>query len=92
MSNFTTLSSITLTVVGATSLALAIMLWTASVRVGQPKLRWVAAGFLVLCAKSMFIILTIHNWGLDHEQVQTVDSLADLLAVVLVAMPFLLRR
>jgi hypothetical protein len=92
MSNFTTVSSITLMAVGAASLALAALLWAASLRVGQPKLRWVAAGFGVLCAKSLFILLTIHTWGLDHERVQTVDALADLLAVVLVAVPFLWRR
>lgn len=92
MSNFTTLSSVTLSAVGAISLGLAIMMWVASNRIGDRRLRLVAAGFVVLCAKSVIIILTIHNWGLHHEIVQSIDSTLDLLAVVLVASPFFVRR
>lgn len=92
MSNFTTLSSVTLAALGAVSLGLAIMMWVASNRVGERRLRLVAAGFMVLCVKSVIIILTIHNWGLDHEVVQSIDSTLDLAAVVLVASPFFVRR
>jgi hypothetical protein len=92
MSNFTTLSSLTLTAVGAVSLGLAIMMWVASSRVGEPRLRWVAAGFLVMFTKSVVIILTIHNWGLDHEVVQSLDGAFDLAALLLVASPFFIRR
>ncbi len=92
MSNFTTLSSLALAIVGAVSLALAIALWIASPRVGQMRLRLVSAGFFVLFIKSLFIIITIHSLGLDHEAVQTLDAVFDLAAVLLVASPFLMRR
>lgn len=91
MANFATLSSITLTAVGAVSLALGVMMWLASARIGQPRLRFVAAGFFVLLFKSLIIILTIHSLNWDHEAVQTFDSLMDLLALVLVASPFFMR-
>lgn len=91
MSNFTTLSSVTLTIVGAVALALGLALWTASVRVGQMRLRFVAAGFFVLAVKSIVIILTIHQTQLNHEVVQSLDAVMDLVAVVLVATPFVLR-
>jgi hypothetical protein len=91
VSNFTTISSLTLAAVGAISLALGFMLWMGSHRVGEPRLRWVAAGFLVMFVKSAFIILTIHSLGLRHEAVQTADALFDLAALVLVASPFIMR-
>lgn len=92
MSNFTTLSSLTLSLVGAVSLALSILFWIASSRVGNMRLRWVSAGFVVLFIKSLFIILTIHQFGIDHEAVQALDSVFDLLAVLLIVAPFLIRH
>jgi hypothetical protein len=90
--NFTTVSSLALAIVGAVSLALAMALWIGSTRIGQMRLRLVSAGFFVLFVKSVFIILTIHALGLEHESVQTIDALFDLAAVLLVASPFLLRK
>ncbi|MEK6986227.1 MAG: hypothetical protein AABX89_07585 [Candidatus Thermoplasmatota archaeon] len=92
MSNFTTLSSVTLTIVGAVALALGLALWAASVRVGQMRLRFVAAGFFVLAAKSVIVILLIHQAAeIHHEVVQSLDAVMDLVAVLLVATPFVLR-
>jgi hypothetical protein len=91
VSNFTTLSSLTLAAVGAVSLALGVMMWIASHRAAEPRLRWVAAGFGVMFAKSVFIVLTIHTLGLDHEKVQSADALFDLVALLLVASPFFMR-
>ena len=91
MSNFTTLSSLILALVGAVSLALAIVFWVASNRIGNMRLRLVSSGFMVLCGKSLFIILTIHQFGLDHETVQTFDAVFDLIAVLLIVTPFLVR-
>jgi hypothetical protein len=90
--NFTTISSLALAIVGAVSLALAMALWIGSTRIGQMRLRLVSAGFFVLFVKSVFIILTIHALGLDHESIQTIDALFDLTAVLLVASPFLFRK
>jgi hypothetical protein len=91
MANFTTLSSLTLMATGAVSLALGLAIWTAHARIGEPRLRWVAAGFFVMALKSVFIILTIHSIGVEHEKVQSLDALFDLAALILVASPFFMR-
>ena len=91
MSNYTTITYVVLIIVSIISLALAAQLWVASNPVGNPKIRWVSGGFFVLGIKSVVIASVIAFSVLEHELIELVDGVFDLLAVLLVAAPFLMR-
>ncbi len=92
MTNYAGITTITIGAVAAISLFIAILLWVAADRVGNPKIRWVSAGFFVMAAKSVFIAAAIFTAFLAHELVELVDAVFDLLVVLLVAAPFLMRK
>ena len=92
MTNYAGITTLTISAVALISFAIAIMLWVASNRVGNPKIRWVSAGFFVMGGKSVLIAAAISFGFLQHELVELVDAVFDLLVVVLVAAPFLMRN
>ena len=92
MANYTTITYVVLIIVSIVSLALSAILWIASNRVGNPKIRWVSMGFFVMGLKSVVIAAVIAFSLLEHELIELVDGLFDLLAVVLVGAPFLMRE
>lgn len=91
MTNFAALTSVTISLVAAISFLIALGLWVAANRVGNPKIRWVSAGFFAMAFKSVLIAAAIGTGFLQHEIVELVDAVFDLLAVTLVAAPFLMR-
>lgn len=92
MTDFTTPSTAVLAGVAAAALGLGVMMWVASARLAQPKVRFLAAGFFVLFLKSLFAIYCIQTGILHHELLEMVDGFFDLVMVVLIATPFWLRR
>ena len=92
MTNYAGITTITIGAVAAISLFIAILLWVAADRVANPKIKWVSAGFFVMALKSVIIAAAILTSFLAHELVELVDAVFDLLVVLLVAAPFLMRR
>lgn len=91
MTNFAGITAVTITIVAAISFLIAVAIWVAAIRVGNPKIRWIAAGFFVMAAKSVLIAFALGTGFLQHEIIELVDAVFDLLVVVLVAAPFLMK-
>lgn len=91
MTSFSGLTAITISAVAAISFLIALGLWIAANRVGNPKIRWVSAGFFVMAGKSILIAVAVSTGFLQHEIIELVDALLDLVAVLFVAAPFLMR-
>lgn len=92
MSDYTNVSTAVLATVAAAALGLAVTMWIASGRLAQPKVRFVAAGFFVLFVKCLFSIYSIQVRVLHHEILEVVGSLFDMAMVILMAVPFWMRR
>jgi hypothetical protein len=91
VSSFSGITAITITLVASVSFLLALALWVASTKVGNPKIRWVSAGFFVLSGKSILIAIVVYMDYWPHEIVELVDAVFDLVVVLLVAAPFIMR-
>lgn len=82
-------------VVATVSFALAILAVLAWRRTGNARLGFVTAAFFVFGAKSVLTSYSLKTGFIAHEDLELVNSLGDLLAVLLLLAPFagaLLRR
>ncbi len=84
-------TAITILVVGLVCLALAIVGWRAYRRSGSRALAFVSLAFLVFAGKGAFAALALWTDALRHEHLELVLSIADLAAVLLLALPLLLN-
>lgn len=78
--------------VGLLAAALAGVGYGASRRSGNPALGFVAGAFAVFALKSIFSAWGVYARALPHEHLELVLSLADLVILVLLALPLLTRR
>ena len=92
MSDYTNLSTGAIAVVAVAAVGLGITMWVASHRLAQPKVRYLAAGFFVLFAKSLFSIYSIQTRILHHEVFEMIGAFFDVAMMVLMATPFWMRR
>lgn len=86
-------ASVTLSIlVALLALALAGMAIAAGRRRANPALRWVAAAFGVFAAKNLFSAYNVQYHTVPHDAIELVLSLFDLLLLVLLFVPLVLRR
>lgn len=92
MSNLTTASTVFATVVLAAATALGWMMWRAADRVGDRRLRFIAAGFGFLALKSIVSIYTVQTQVWHHEVAEMVGAAFDVVIVACLAAPLALGR
>lgn len=84
-------SALTAALVGLVSAVVAVASWRALVRTGNRRIALVVVAFALLAAKNLAKSLLLAS-GRDDEGLELLFSLADLAAVVLIAVPILSRR
>jgi hypothetical protein len=72
--------------------AIAIASWRAVVRTGNRRIQLVVAAFAILAAKNLVKALRLAAGQPDSPVLELMFSLADLLAVALIAWPLLMPR
>lgn len=92
MSNFITLSTVFGFVVLTAATALAIVIWRASQRIGERRLRFIAFGFGILAIKSAFSIYTIQQAVAHHEVTEMVGTAFDVAMVACMAAPLWIKE
>ncbi|MGB1585771.1 MAG: hypothetical protein ACPHID_01840 [Thermoplasmatota archaeon] len=92
MSNFTTASTIFAALVLAAATALAIIIWRASERLGERRLRFIAGGFAVLALKSAVSILSIQHTIAHHEVTEAIGTAFDVAMISLMAAPLWVKE
>lgn len=78
--------------VGVLATALAAIAWAAHRRTKDVRLLWVGAAFVVFAAKEVVTGYAIVTESIAHESLELVNSLLDLVVLVLLVVPFLWRR
>jgi hypothetical protein len=73
------------------SLALTILTWMAAIRLGQGKIKFVAAAFGVHFVKSTIVAFGLFTGSLGHEVLEVIEAVFDLTMVTLLAIPFWAR-
>ncbi|MGB0652122.1 MAG: hypothetical protein ACPGQL_02880 [Thermoplasmatota archaeon] len=91
MSDYTTASSLLLAIVAGGALALALVTWSAADRLGDVRLRWIAAAFGIFFVKSCYSIYTIQVPVWHHELTELAGAVFDVAMVACLAAP-LMRR
>lgn len=71
--------------------ALAILFWNGAIRVGDRRLKFVAAGFAMLLLKGLFSIYTIQAADIHHEVTETIGALFEAAMVAFFVAPFWMR-
>ena len=92
MAYLTTFSITMVAIAAALSLVLAILTYMAAVRMGQKKVKFVAAAFGVHFVKSTIVAYGLLTGRLGHEVLEVVEAVFDVAMVLLLAIPFLLAR
>lgn len=84
-------SAFTAALVGVVSAVIAVASWRALLRTGNRRITLVVVAFALLAAKNLAKALVLAS-GREGETLELLFSLADLAAVVLIALPILSRR
>lgn len=92
MSDLTTASTSFAAIVVAAGVALSLIIWQASTRLGDPRLRFIAAGFGILAVKNIVSIYTIQVPKLHHEVTEFIGAVFDVAMVACLAAPLLMSR
>ncbi|HET6405836.1 MAG TPA: hypothetical protein VFH78_14430 [Candidatus Thermoplasmatota archaeon] len=79
-------------VVAALAFVLAVLAWRAAVRRGNPALRIVAVAFGVFGLKNVFSAYNVLTHLVPHDAIELVLSLFDLVLLLLLFLPLVLRR
>lgn len=85
-------SSATSVIVMFLAIALAVMALRAARMRSAPTLRWVAAAFGVFALKNAFSAFNVWTHAVPHDAIELVLSLLDLVLLVLLFAPLVLRR
>lgn len=84
-------SSATSSVVGLVAALLVVLAVRARRRSGNPQLAYVAGAFGVFVARSAFSAYNVQTHAVPHDEIELVLSLLDLLILILLCIPFVLR-
>lgn len=87
-----TASAGTSVLVALLAFVLAGIAFAAMRRRGNPALKWVAIAFLLFGVKNLFSAVNVLTHIVQHDGIELVLSLFDLLLLLLLFMPFLRRR
>lgn len=79
-------------VVGFLALGLAVLAMASLRKRGNPALRFVAAAFVVFAAKNAFSAYNVLTHAVPHDAIELILSLFDLVLLVLLIAPVLLRK
>lgn len=78
--------------VAVVSIALAGLAFRAYRRSGNPNLRYVLAAFIIFAAEGVVATAALFTHRIDHEDLELILGLFDLAALMVLALPFILRR
>lgn len=92
LATLTTFSSSLVLAVASISFVLTILTWIAANRMGQTKVRFVAAAFGVHFLKSTIVAYGLFTRNIGHEVLEVVEAAFDFAMITLLAIPFLWRR
>lgn len=84
-------SSLVVALVAIVSYTLMVLTWIAANRTGHTRIRFVSAAFGVHGVKSTFIAIALLTQLVEHELLEMIEALFDLVMVTLLAIPFWAR-